>query len=903
MRKYIFIAICFFLVGCGSKRIAIQTPTVRSIQHDGKKDTIKNIIDKNSVRSKIATNQSNLLWRNIDYKGAPWVFNVSRKATITEGLQNRHITVWASHGRYYSQEKGIWKWQRPFLFGTTEDLFTQTIVVPYLIPMLENAGAIVFTPRERDWQANEVIVDNDKTFETHSIYQEKNTINVWHDASVRGFAFHEGRYKDQENPFESGTTRKVKATKRDGSQIVYQPDIPATGRYAVYVSYPTINKSVSDARYVVYHQGQQTEFRVNQQMGGGTWVYLGTFDFDKGCSIYNKVVLYGESVHEGFVTADAVRFGGGMGNIERGDTVSGMPRCLEGARYYAQWAGAPYSVYSDKKGVDDYRDDINARSFMSNWLSGGSCYVPDTIGKKVPIELSLAVHSDAGYQQDFSSLFGSLGICTTDFNNGKYRTGISREASWSFANDLIRGLYYDISKTFGLQWPTRGVKDANYSETRCPEVPSAIIETLSHQNFPDMALAQDPMFKFTLARSLYKSILRFIAKSHGNRYVIAPLPPINPAVEFTGADKVTITWDPQPDPQEKSAMPDAYIIYKRLGVSGFDNGELVEGNSYSLRLQPGVVYSFKITAVNKGGESFPSQVVTALYHAGATRSIMIVNGFHRLSAPAVLNTSSAQGFEMDIDPGVCYGKTYGWSGPQQCFDKHLAGREGPGTLGYSNQQWQGKLIAGNEMDDAYIHAEAMKSMLQYNVTSCSSHAVEAGKVDLMKYHLVDMLFGLQKVDGNRVYRYKTFTPVMQTLLDRFAQSGGSLLVSGSYIGTDMCEPSDTAFLHQVLKVKADGALRTNTDSMINGMGTSFDIYRKLNSEHYAATLVDILTPLSPAFSAMSYSDGHSACVAYEGINYRAFTMGFPFECITSYRKRSAIMKGIINFLVEKSITK
>ena len=27
--------------------------------------------------------------------------------------------------------------------------------------MLENAGAIVYTPRERDWQRNEVIVDND----------------------------------------------------------------------------------------------------------------------------------------------------------------------------------------------------------------------------------------------------------------------------------------------------------------------------------------------------------------------------------------------------------------------------------------------------------------------------------------------------------------------------------------------------------------------------------------------------------------------------------------------------------------------------------------------------------------------------------------------------------------------
>ena len=51
--------------------------------------------------------------------------------------------------------------QRPRLFCTTEDLFTQSFILPYVIPMLENAGANVYTPRERDTQKNEVIVDND----------------------------------------------------------------------------------------------------------------------------------------------------------------------------------------------------------------------------------------------------------------------------------------------------------------------------------------------------------------------------------------------------------------------------------------------------------------------------------------------------------------------------------------------------------------------------------------------------------------------------------------------------------------------------------------------------------------------------------------------------------------------
>ena len=65
----------------------------------------------------------------------------------------------------------------PRLFGTTEDLFTQSFVVPYLIPMLENAGAIVFTPRERNWQRQEVIVDNN-TCPAGSQYLEVNYKNA-----------------------------------------------------------------------------------------------------------------------------------------------------------------------------------------------------------------------------------------------------------------------------------------------------------------------------------------------------------------------------------------------------------------------------------------------------------------------------------------------------------------------------------------------------------------------------------------------------------------------------------------------------------------------------------------------------------------------------------------------------
>ena len=56
------------------------------------------------------------LWGGIDYDGEPWVKNASLPYKISEGLNNRHIALWASHGRYYDAKKGRWKWQRPNLF-------------------------------------------------------------------------------------------------------------------------------------------------------------------------------------------------------------------------------------------------------------------------------------------------------------------------------------------------------------------------------------------------------------------------------------------------------------------------------------------------------------------------------------------------------------------------------------------------------------------------------------------------------------------------------------------------------------------------------------------------------------------------------------------------------------------
>lgn len=834
-------------------------------------------------------------WGKTEYEGAPWVMNDSRPYFVSHGLFDRHLSLWASHGRYYDGKKDRWKWQRPNLFGTTEDLFTQTIVIPYLIPMLENAGAVVFTPRERDWQKNEVIVDNGGRG-----YVEDSGKETWKTAQEKGFAYHAGTYRDGENPFTQGTARAVKATKKaDVSWASYQPNIPQGGKYAVYVSYQSLKNSVSDAQYIVMHKGQRTVFKVNQQMGGGTWVYLGTFDFDRGNNEFNRVVVTNSSSESGVVTTDAVRFGGGMGNIERGGSCSGMPRCLEGARYSAQWAGAPYSVYSSKNGSDDYGDDINVRSNMTNWLAGGSTYVPTLEGKKVPIELSLAVHSDAGYTTVNDSIIGSLAICTTSFNDGRLNSGVSRMVSHDFADSLLTGLQRDISGKY-RKWTRRYLWDRNYSETRKPEVPSAIIETMSHQNFADMRRGLDPNFRFTLARSLYKTILRFVNGNHSVPSVVQPLPVSNFRIERNSSGGLRLSWIAEKDEQEPTAVPTSYIVYTSEDGMGFDNGTVVYTSSFDFEAKKGVNYCFKVTALNRGGESFPSETLAAYLSKSAhAKDILVVDGFSRLSGPAVVDDYSRQGFDLGSDIGVSYGLTAGWNGRQQCFDKSRAGSEGEGSLGYCGDELAGRFIMGNNRDGSVCHVKDIAMSGAYNVVGCSLEALDNNLVKLDHYNLVDIAFGLQRNDGHSLVVYKTFSETLQSKLRSYAKSGGRILVSGAYVGSDMTQPHERSFMSDVLKTTFTGTDTNAGNNMVDGLGLSLDIIRQINDRHFAATSVDRIAACDGrSFAAMRYQDGSTAGVAYDGTDYKSFVMGYPYECINNVRTRQQVMKGLLGFLLK-----
>lgn len=841
---------------------------------------------------------------NIDYKGAPWVKNISRPNDISRGLQDRHIAIWQSHGNYFKNDKNEWGWQRPRLFCTTEDLFTQSFVLPYVIPMLENAGAIVYTPRERDTQKNEIIVDNDTP--NASLYLEVGSKKAkWAMAPAKGFAQKKTIYRDGENPFTDGTcriisTEKKKKKNKDQAFAEWVPTLPTTGEYAVYVSYQTLPNSVSDAKYLVFHNGGVTEFKVNQKIGGGTWVYLGTFEFDKGNNDYGMVILSNESSEHGVVSADAVRFGGGMGNISRSGKISGLPRYLEGARYSAQWAGMPYDVYAGRKGENDYIDDINARSNTINYLSGSSVYNPKQPGLGVPLEMTMALHSDAGCSKT-DELVGSLAIYTTDFNEGKLNTGADRYASRDLADILLSQIQKDIHSSYNLPWTRRSMWNRNYSETRLPATPSTIIELLSHQNFADMQLGHDPNFKFTVGRAIYKGILQFVASQHDKEYVVQPLPVSNFAVQF-GKKKNTLelSWKGEDDPLEPTARPREYIVYTRIGYGGFDNGTLVSRNSHTVKIEPGLVYSFKVTAVNRGGESFPSEILSAYKAKREQEKVLIINGFDRISGPAVINTSDKAGFDLEQDPGVPYLSNISFSGAQIGFDRSQAGKEGIGSLGHSGNELEGMRIAGNTFDYPFIHGKAIQAAGKYSFVSCSDEAVENGLVTLEDYPIVDYILGLEKEDPTSKAYYKTFSSAMQRIITSFCQSGGNLLVSGAYVGSDMSgTQGNREFTERILKYGYQSSLTDKTSNRINGLGRTVTIPRVANEDNYAVSAPDCIVPVDTAFPVFTYAPGNqSAGIAYKG-NYRTFVLGFPFESIQLEADRATIMAGILGFFTQK----
>lgn len=908
-----------------------------------KKHTIELYSDGYKIEDYIPFNRKE---RFENKPATPLVINKSTPHNIKKGLTGRHIAMWQSHGWYYEQKLSRWEWQRARIFQTVEDLYTQSYVLPYLVPMLENAGANVLLPRERDIQRHEVIVDNDRS-SGRSVYKETTGKEEWGDGDKSGFAHLNEYYLDGENPFKEGRYRQAKSiNKGEESLCEWIPDMPEKGSYAVYVSYFTVKNSTEDARYVIHHLGGKTEFSVNQTMGGGTWIFLGFFSFDKGLTNNCKIVLTNKSKKSGrIITADAVKIGGGMGNIARlphpegivtqntksSETanqnnavklppinyepeISGYPRYTEGARYWLQWAGAPDSVYNWSKSTNDYTDDYQSRGLWVNYLAGGSSVVPKSEGLNIPIDMAFAFHTDAGTTFN-DSIIGTLGICMTHHNNELFANGKPRILSRDLTASIMDEIVKDIRILYEPDWTRRQIWNRSYSEARVPEVPTMLLELLSHQNFADMKYGHDPRFRFTVSRSIYKGILKHMAYQYKSDYVVQPLPVQSFSAEFSGESQVNLQWQPVPDPLEPTAMPHCYVIYTRIGEGDFDNGMLVKDNHTSVKIEKDKIYSFKIAAANDGGESFPSEILSVCRRSNEKGNVLIVNGFTRLSAPFnFASTDSIAGFVDAVDHGVPDKVEYNYIGSQFEFRRRIPWMDDDAVgFGGSNANYETTVIAGNTFDYPFVHGQAI-SNAGYSFVSSSVQAVMDGQIDMKAYKLVDLILGKQKQTkiGRGVHHaeFKTFPDKLKLSISDYCSHGGNMFISGAFVATDLwdtehVQKTDQEFANNILGYKwraGQAAVTGKVKTVASPFGQfngNYSFHNELNSDCYVVESPDALEPYGEgSHTIFRYSENNLSAGIASQKEYKTCIIGFPFETIKDSAERNQLMKGILNFMFD-----
>ena len=847
------------------------------------------------------------------------------------GLSGRHIALWQSHGRYYEAKTERWEWQRAATHRTVEDVYTQSYVLPFLIPMLENAGAVVMTPRERDVQPWEVICDNDPAFQEERTGMMRRSgrykeTGDWTETTP-GFADTKPVWHEYENPFTQGTARMCE-TSSDGEphrkpSATWRPDIPERGEYAVYVSYRSFANSTTDAVYTVHHLGGDSDFHVNQRMAGGTWVYLGTFPFEAGDEGFVRLTSHSNS--PGIVSADAVKFGGGMGKVERGGTLSGLPAYLEGALYSMQWYGIDTHLFDEWD--NDYTQDYAGRGKWVTHLSGGSRVNPSTSGRRIPFDLSLAFHTDAGVTPN-DTIVGTLGIYTLLCDNKKELPDGESRMNGRLLTDLVQTqVVEDIRKEFNPQWSRRQLWDRSYSESRTTSVPAMLLELLSHQNFADMKFGLDPSFRFTVSRAVYKGVLKYLSARYGCSYAVQPLPVKAFRAEIRDGEAL-LSWEATPDPAEPTAKPTGYILYTRVEDGAFDNGVRLEdvqqdGKRLSVRVpvHKGRLYSFRIVAFNEGGKSFPSETLAVGTPGGDAPKVLIVNNFTRISSPAWFDTPSYGGFMDNIDSGVPYIRDISFVGEVNQFDrtKVWTDDDNPG-FGGSFTNRAGRAVAGNTFDYPARHGRTLLEA-GYAVSSVSVEAFPA--MDASPYAAVDLICGKQvttKIGTGAVPdRYSVFPDALQTALRSYAQAGGAIFLSGSYIATDAwdrvfpCTFDEKArektrtFIQEVLGYKWVTNFGDVSGTVVPKAGAPVQLsdpmqYNRLfNAKVYRVENPDGIEPASEkaqTFLRYAGTDIPAATVFDDG-THRVVALGFPIETLTTEGAMDALLRVSMRYLINR----
>lgn len=516
-------------------------------------------------------------------------------------LSGKAVYVSQCHGWIWYDSLGRFSTQRGNLYSTVEDFHNPEGANQYLIRYLENAGAMVYTVKERGMNRSQSIVDN-----TDLGYTEQGSGFVDGAAGFRA----QSTWEYGENPFDAGGTRRFPTA--EGAAAQWIVDVPEDGYYAVYVSWSASSDHATDAHYRLTHPGGVIDRRFDQTRHGSTWQHAEQLWLTEGESL--TVELVGDSSQPGrYLSADAVRIGGGYGDVVRSGDLSGRPRWEEGAILYTQYNGAPTSVY-DPYGDGD-GSDPSSRSRWAAWEHPS--------GEPA---VYLSWHSNAG---------GGTGTSTYIYE-GDY-TPVA--GSSTFGELVHSELIETITINWDGGWYDRGVRSAAFSELspyHNDEMPAALVELAFHDSDYDVEFLKEPAFRRDASRAMARAVIRYFAIQDGVSPVFPPEPPTQVSLLHSAQGELELSWAPGDSGAPFGDAASAYRVFRSDDGRSWDSGEVVSGTSLVLETTPGAVIYARVAAVNDGGGSFPSEVVGARRSPSGAASVLIVAAFDRLRASNLL---------------------------------------------------------------------------------------------------------------------------------------------------------------------------------------------------------------------------------------------------------------------------
>ena len=732
------------------------------------------------------------------------------------GLAGKSVYLSAGHGWYFHPDLG-WKTQRGAYNGIIEDHNNAESVNQYLIAYLRQAGADVFPARDPAMVQAELIVDNGAGY------------------SESGGLFLSGIYTRSYG----GSYRFVLsvASGTATAASTWSAPVSVSGWYPVYAWYVSAVTNVPDARYRITHAGGSSDVIINQRTHGYTWRYLGTFYFRAG-STATVTLSNASSVVGMAVVADAIRLGGGIGNIDRGAGPSQKPRWEEASRYWTMQLGAPASVYDSRPGelwcdstAPDACDDINARPRYADWENIGTG--DDAV--------FVSWHSNGGG----GNARGTVSYVYNNDPNPPYNEWLRVPGALELQSAVHNRVIQAIRAGWDPTWYDFGKWQGNLGEVReTRSVPAMLIEMAFHDNITDAAQLREPRFAQLLARAVYQGIVNYYSQKDGVTARYLPEPPERLMVRNVGNRALSVSWQaPATFAFGTSTDPaQSYRVYLSSDGFAWDNGRVVSGTSVTLNgFAWGQVVYARVTAVNAGGESFPTPVLAA--RVGTAPRVLIVHGFDSLDASMRLLEGAATRMILD------------------------------------------RMNRGN-----YIVQHA--AVITEPFDSAVRQAVNADAITLAGYRLVDWYAGAQSTgDG-------VLTAAERQALRQFvAGAGRVLLVSGSNVAAHLGS-ADAAFLAEVLGATyvGDGSASYQASAVSPGLFSGLAALGIDDGTQgaYNAWSNDVVQPATGASSVLSYGSGGVAGVSKpHASGALSVYLAFPLETVYSSPARQSVMARVL----------